>query len=147
MDTSRADADAAARAYERDRRAAQVLWPVVWSVLQALPALAWALIGALVRHLMGLKPDDGVVLRHADTARNRLLAKRLRETLTRQPPPTGWCAGGDLATLVPFLLFSPKDPPVARARRADTSPMDRGDAAAATWIVRGDEARRRRGRG
>ena len=31
-------------------------------------------------------------------------------------------------------------------RRADTSPMNRGDAAAATWIFRGNKSRRRRGR-
>ena len=29
-------------------------------------------------------------------------------------------------------------------RRAEVSPTNRGDAAAATWIVRGDESRRRR---
>ena len=32
-------------------------------------------------------------------------------------------------------------------RRADTSPMNRGDAAAATWIFRGSKSRRRRGCG
>ena len=31
-------------------------------------------------------------------------------------------------------------------RRADISPTNRGDAAAATWIFRKDESRRRRGR-
>jgi len=42
----------------------------------------------------------------------------------------GWFLG---AVVVPYF------------RRADISPMNRGDAAAATWIFRGDESRRRRG--
>ena len=33
-----------------------------------------------------------------------------------------------------------------RSRRADMPQTSRGDAAAATWIFRGDESRRRRGR-
>ena len=36
---------------------------------------------------------------------------------------------------------------VAYVRRADRSPMDRGGAAGTAWKLRGDESRRRRGRG
>ena len=42
-------------------------------------------------------------------------------------------------------LFSLDFTPHQYFRRADISPMNRGDAAAGTWIVHGDESRRRTG--
>jgi len=105
---AREDTAAAANLYSF-----RCLRPVVASIVKALPALALA----LVRVVCGRKADAGVAFRAADTVRNRLAVARLRKTVDGLPPPTGWAAGGDLATLVPFLLFGEPERPVVYKRR------------------------------
>ena len=96
----------------------------------------------------------------ATTATRRLCLDAKLET--RRPCDCGPRPGARVrgATFNPVALWRPAataealcadDGPrpkllVARARRADSSLTRRGPAAAATWIFRGDESRRRRGR-
>ena len=117
----------------------RVLRPVVWSLVPAVPLVCFQLVVAVVRYVLRLPASAGVTFVHADTARNSFLVKRLRDTVARMPPPTGWCHSGDLATLAPFVLFGPDETVRYERRwlRVHGAPAPDGPRG---WALRGGES-------
>ena len=102
---------------ELDLNTWRVLRPVLWSLVKALPALVATLCKMAFHYACKVPVSDGCAFVHADTPRNALLVKKLKACVAAMPPPTYWAHDGDLATLVPFVLFGGGAPTIAYARR------------------------------
>ena len=73
---------------------------------------------------------------------HQLCLRQARQHLT--PTPVDTTCGPPLTPVRGTNSTGPA-PPILYFRRADTPLMNRGDAAAGTWIFRGAESQRRRG--
>ena len=102
---------------ELDLNTWRVLRPVLWSLVKALPALVATLCKMAFHYACKVPVSDGCAFVHADTPRNALLVKKLKACVAAMPPPTYWAHDGDLATLVPFVLFGGGAPTIAYTRR------------------------------